>query len=394
MESILILFHCESNVGYAIGPLERTFFKMALELCDQNPSRIHFAYPSMKDGPSPTLPADFRQYAVIDTRSADPEHFQAAESYIRAHRIDTIFGFDQPVANPIYRHFRRAGVRHFISYWGAPMSSVRSWPIRLLKRLEVSLHREGPDHYIFESHGMADFGVRGRGISRSKVSVVHLGVDTNLFRPDAAGAAYIYEQLNIPRGRRIFFYSGHMEPRKGVAVIMQAANELGSTRDDWHVVLCGNKGRESEPYEKMLTARSHEHVTFAGYRGDVPSLQRGCYAAIVASDGWDSFPRSGVEMQASGLPLLASDLAGLRESIEDGKSGLLFGVGNSLELSSQMERLLANPAWRDQLSEVARTRAEREFSLEAQLSRLVEVVRNVVAARSAKAAPEAAFERE
>src|SRR6185437_12076328 len=83
MKSILILLHCESNTGYAIGPLEKVFFEMALALCDGDRSRIHFAYPSMRKGPSPTLPVDFRQYAVIDTANGDARHGEAAARYIR-----------------------------------------------------------------------------------------------------------------------------------------------------------------------------------------------------------------------------------------------------------------------------------------------------------------------
>src|SRR6185437_13466877 len=154
MKSILILLHCESNTGYAIGPLEKVFFEMALALCDGDRSRIHFAYPSMRKGPSPTLPVDFRQYAVIDTANGDARHGEAAARYIREHGIDAIFGFDQPVFLPIYRYFRRAGVKYFISYWGAPMSSMNNWVVRLVKRIEVGLRPNGPNHYIFESRGM------------------------------------------------------------------------------------------------------------------------------------------------------------------------------------------------------------------------------------------------
>src|SRR5687768_9670753 len=173
MKSILIILHCESNTGYAIAPLEAIFFRMALELCDQDASRIHFAYPSMEKGPTDTLPKDFRQYLVIDTRTSRVEDCRRAEAYIREHGIDTIFGFDQPVNCAIFKYFRKAGVKHFVSYWGAPMSSNFGIVKRILKRLDVFLHPYGPDHYIFESRGMADLAVMGRGIPRSRTTVVY-----------------------------------------------------------------------------------------------------------------------------------------------------------------------------------------------------------------------------
>ncbi len=382
MESILILFHCESNTGYAIGPLEKTFFEMALALSTQDSSRVHFAYPSMAKGPSPTLPASFRNYTVIDAKTGDRTHCRAAERYLRDHDIDTIFGFDQPVHLPIFRFFRRAGVKHFVSYWGAPMSSLNGWPVRLLKQIEVLCHPGGPDHYIFESNGMAELAVKGRGIARSRTSVVHLGVDVERFKPDAADAQYVYEAIGIPRERRVFYYSGHMEARKGVAVIMRAANFLAGRRQakDWHIVLCGNKGEESRPHEALLTERARAHVTFGGYRSDTHRLQRGCYAALIASTGWDSFPRSGLEMQASGLPILVSNLIGLREVVENDVSGYLFEPGDSVALASAMERLLNDPVNRDRLSNQARNRVMEKFTLKRQLKELVSEVGRVAGA--------------
>lgn len=384
MKSILILFHCESNTGYAIGPLERTFFEMARILCDDDVSLVHFSYPSMKRGPSPTLPQNFKQYTIIQPSNADPEHCRAVEHYIREHGIDTIFGFDQPVYQPIFRYFRRAGVKHFISYWGAPMSSMNNRAVRLVKRIGVGLRWSGPDHYIFESRGMAELAIKGRGIPARRVSVVPLGVDCRRYRPDAADTQYVYDCMSIPKQRRIFFYSGHMEPRKGVAVIMRAANYLSErrARDDWHVLLCGNKGEESAPYERMLSEGARTRVTFAGYRADLERLYRGCYAALIMSTGWDSFTCSGMEVQASGLPLVVSDLMGIRESVKDGVTGIVLKAGDAEALSGTMGRLLDDPEWRNRLGLQARARVEDEFTIDRQLSALLEVMRSVISQRS------------
>jgi glycosyltransferase involved in cell wall biosynthesis len=381
MKSILISLHVGSNTGYAIGPLELLFYRMALNLAGGDSARIHYAYPSMSRGPSPTLPADFGRYLVLDMKSAHSQEHARAADYVGEHGIDTVFGFDLGVSRPIYRPLRRAGVRHMISYWGAPMSSVNTGLKRLLKQLSVALSRHGPDHYIFESRGMAETAVLGRGIPANRTSVVYLGVDTGRFRPDPADRGKVYERLPIPAQRRIFFYAGHMEPRKGVAVIMQAANRVAERRgrDDWHVLLLGNKGDEHLPHAALLTDQARERVTFGGYRSDLDVLQRGCYAAIIASTGWDSFPRSGMEMQATGLPVLVSDLPGLRESIEDNGTGLLFPTGDADALANAMERLLDDPPLRDRLATRARERIETAFTEDLQLANLTAIVKGLTA---------------
>jgi len=379
MKAILVLFHCESNTGYAIGPLERTFYDMALQLCDADARRVHFAYLSLAPGPSATLPVDFNQYLALDTKSTDSEHLAAACAYVRRHDIDTLFGFDQPVGLPAYAALRRAGIRNLISYWGAAMGSLNPWPKLLLKRLQVALTRNGPDHYIFESQGMADTAVLGRGIARHRTSVVPLGVDTERYAPASHRSGYLQQTLGIPAHRKVFFYSGHMEPRKGVAVIMQAANILSQQRkaDDWHLVLVGNKAQQHLPWQALLTTAASAHVSFGGYREDVHLLHHDCYAAVIASTGWDSLTLSGLECQSSGLPLLVSDLPGLRETVAPGITGLRLPVGDAKALAEAMRRLLDDPGLRDRLGAAARQRIIDCYSVQQQRQALTALVRNV-----------------
>ena len=69
-----------------------------------------------------------------------------------------------------------------------------------------------------------------------------------------------------------------------------------------------------------------------------------------------------LEAMALGLPLITSDLAGIREAIEDGWSGRLVASGDPLWLAGAMETLLDNPRLRDRMGHAARERVERDFS--------------------------------
>ena len=380
MKSILVLLHCESNTGYAIEPLELTFFRMAEQLCDGDRTRIHFAYPSMSRGPTTVLPTSFNQYFVVDPSTRDTAECRRFERFLAEKQIDVVFGFDQPVSRPIYRYMRRAGVRHFISYWGAPMSSLFGPVKRTLKRIEVALRRNGPDHYIFESQGMADFAVMGRGIPRSRTSVVYTGIDIGHWCPDPSDSDYVYQAFDIPKSRRVFFYSGHMEERKGVRMLMRAANRLASRRraDDWQLLLLGNQNGQERTYIEALTEQAKDRVIFGGYRNDLPRLQRGCFAGIIASTGWDSLPRSGLEMLGSGLPVIVSNLPGIREVPVDRVSGLVVSVDDENPLVSAMESLLDDSDLRASLSAGARSRAVSIFGTEAQLANLVSIVRRTI----------------
>lgn len=380
MKSLLFLFHCESNTGYAIGRLENVFFEAAKKLTANDYSRIHFGYPSMTRGPSLTIPKEFNNYLIIDTENQSTTHISNVRTYIDKNNIDTILGFDQPVHRPLYKHLRKSGVELFLSYYGAPMSSLHSYPKLFIKQLECKLRRHGPDHFIFESKGMAKTAYKGRGVPKSRTHLLNLGVDTEHFSPAREKSFYAHNQFNIPCDRKIFFFSGHMEPRKGIAVIMNAAIHLTAIRkqQDWHFLLLGNTdGVETQFLKQIENSNARDFVTFGGYRDDVAKIHKSCYAGIIASTGWDSFTCSSLEIQSSGLPLLVSDLPGLREAIEDQNTGFRFRCGDGIDLADKVTTLLNQRAMRDKLAYNSRQRILSSFTIEKQINGLVTYIQNL-----------------
>jgi len=315
----LILFHCKSNAGYAIGRLEPVFFEMARRLTG-NVDKIHLAYSGLSGGRPAFVDEDFVNVIEFDTADERGQNLDAYD-YIRKNKIDIVFGFDQPVSRPTYSLLRHAGIRLFASYWGAPMSVLNRGVKLQLKKMEVKLRRNKPDHFIFESRAMADTAVFGRGIKSNQVSVTYLVVDTNKFKPDFLSKAYVREVFSIPEDRKIILYSGHMEERKGVRVIIEAANELvlRRKRKDVQFLLLGNrKGEETNFGDLYIGSETEKYIMFGGYHDDINKIIASCDLGVIASTGWDSFTMSSIEMASTGLPLVVSNLQGLVETIDNG----------------------------------------------------------------------------
>ena len=85
---------------------------------------------------------------------------------------------------------------------------------------------------------------------------------------------------------------------------------------------------------------------------------------------------SSIEMQASGLPLIASDLQGLSETIEPNVTGQLFSPGDHQALATIILEYVNNPARREAFSKSARERVVNNFSLEKQVSALAKVMQS------------------
>lgn len=373
MPNILVVLHTKSNTGYAIAPLEKTFYHMALAVTHGNAQNIHFGYKHFADGHPTSLPADFTNLIAVDDK--DAATFARAGAYVAQHRITNAFCFDVQVNSALVRALRKYGVRKIISYWGAPMSSENRGLKLLAKRLEVQLNRTKPDHFIFESEAMRHLAVQGRGIPHSMTSVIPTGIDTDKFHPRHARSERLTQLFGIPQSAKVVFYSGHMEHRKGVHVIINAAMTLADefNRTNIYFIIAGNNpGEEKVFLEQLGNHDAGRRIVFAGYRTDLDQIMPCCDLGTIASTGWDSFPMSSIEMAASGLPLVVSALQGLIETIEEGVTGLNFPAGDHRAMALQILRLLDNPDEQKAFSLAARSRAVNAYSNELQRKRLIE----------------------
>jgi len=371
---ILVIFHCRENTGYAIETLENRFYKVAELLAGDN---IHFSFTKLSNTQKQKKSRSSLSTLKFDPATRNKKELQQISQYIYEHKIDCVLGFDQPPGRKYYKHIRRAGVKHIISYWGAAISSRNTGLRLVLKKIEMRLRRYSPDHYIFESKAMQDFAIFGRGIPKNKTSITYLGVDTGTYKPNLERTLYPYTTFGIPDDRKILFYSGHMEPRKGVKVLINSAIELADIRciENFHFLVLGNKNGEEAPFEKMLiSTKAKDHVTFGGYRDDIPSILPECYLGVIASTGWDSFTMSSLEMASAGLPLLVSDLQGLRETISSGNTGFHFMPGNHVELAEKIEMLIADNSLRNSMSTKSRDRICANFTIKNQVDSLTKTI--------------------
>lgn len=372
--SSLFLFHTSSNVGYAIGPAESLFFELGVEMARGDLSRVHFGFRDLAGGHPRSLPASFRNIITCDYLNQTPPNVKSLADYVRQQQVRFVVMYDAQVVGPLFKALRAAGARTILSYWGATISSLMPFWKLTLKRLEVALSSSKVDALIFQSKAMADLAIYGRGVPPRMTDIVYTGVDTSIFRPGPSD--YVYEALSLPRDKKVFVYSGHMEPRKGLKTLIEAAIELlyRRKRRDACFVLCGNKGDESNQYEQMYSGLGIDNlIKFGGYRPDMPKIFRSCFCGVTPTSGWDSFPRSPIEMAASGLPVIASRLHGLPESVLDRQTGLLFDPENSLELANCMETLLDKPELAAEYGRHGRERCERELNRENQRRCLREV---------------------
>lgn len=368
---ILVMIGYPIDIGFAIGRLISAFYQMALRFSG-NPDHVHFSFGRTAGQVCATLPNDFTNLLELDYNHYTSADEQRLCDYIKANSIEILFALDMRVKCPYLAAARRAGVENVVSYWGAPMSSFMP-PLKLLmKRLEVGLiRRSKPDYYIFESEAMRAFAVGGRGLKKSRTTVIPTGLDTTRFRRRSELESVVRDKFVIPKDRKIIVFMGHMHERKGVHVLLKAANYLVNDlgRTDIHYLFLGNTEAEARHYMDLL-GEEKAYVTLGGYQMDIPEILSGCDIGCVPSTGWDSFPMSSLEMQSCGLPVIASDLQGVPETIVDGVTGIVVPAGDHVALGKAVVSLVDDSAKLGRMASAARLRIESDYTCEMQIARL------------------------
>lgn len=107
---------------------------------------------------------------------------------------------------------------------------------------------------------------------------------------------------------------------------------------------------------------------------------------VMPSLWYENFPRTLVEAFACGLPVIASRLGALAELIDDGRTGLLFEVGNAADLAAKIRWAEANPEAMVRMGQQARHEYEAKYTAEINHRQLVAIYRDAMAAAQEGAA--------
>ncbi|WP_019144363.1 glycosyltransferase family 4 protein [Aeromicrobium massiliense] len=233
---------------------------------------------------------------------------------------------------------QRFGLRRFYSF--LPMQK------RVARRLQVVLGVSS----VSADDTAADFGM-----DRSRIRVVPLGVDTDLFAPPLDG-------VRVPG--RIVAVASADKPLKGVRHLLEAVAKLRTERDDVHLELVCRlePGGESERRIAELGLEDVVHPVAGVSDAELAALLASAEVMCVPSM-YEGFSLPTVEALASGTPVVASDAGALPEVVgRDSGAGVLVPPGDVDALVAALGRVLDEPAERARMGEAGRARALQKFS--------------------------------
>lgn len=181
-------------------------------------------------------------------------------------------------------------------------------------------------------------------------AVIHNGVDTVEFAPDAEDRARMRAELGLRADDRVILFAGRTDPQKDFATLLAAVGMVPSCR-----VICAGRGTESLP--------DHPALIRLGQRLDMPSIYRAADVLVSSSAYGEGFANVVAEAMASGVPVVATAVGDIHAIV--GQHGFVVPPRDPRALAAAIRTCLAlDPAARANLADLARQRICERFSFD------------------------------
>lgn len=176
-------------------------------------------------------------------------------------------------------------------------------------------------------------------------------------------------------GKTVIGHIGALDhSHKGQGTILEAARELANTRPDLHFVLVGS-GKDDQ--KLRASAAGLDNVEFAGFVDNVADYLAK-FDVFVYPSLYEGLGSTLLDAMNFGLPIVASNVGGIPEIVEDQVNGLLIPPGSPGDLIDALVRVVADGALRESMSRHNREKAA-QFSAGRMASSYEAIYRSILA---------------
>jgi glycosyltransferase involved in cell wall biosynthesis len=264
--------------------------------------------------------------------------------------------------------------------------------VRALVRIERSVARR-TDALIAVSDSVRD-ELLDLGIGKPQQwHVIDLGMDLDpLLTLGPADRPAARERLGLPHTATVIGVVSRVTEHKDHRALIAAVRPLMARHDDLHLVIAGDG--ETRATLQRETSDLGSRVRFLGWVGsdDLPEL----YAAldIAALSSWvEGTPVALIEASAAGLPVVATDVGGVRDVVADGESGWLVSAKDVDALRERVARLVDEPGLARRMGSRGRELVRDRFGLDRMIRSTDAVYREALQRKGVESSEPGASER-
>jgi glycosyltransferase involved in cell wall biosynthesis len=248
--------------------------------------------------------------------------------------------------------------------FGLPGAALAGVPVRIGNRRDINPGRSGVQialqraayscaHVVVANTRAAAARLRFERVPAAKIAVVPNGLDCQSFT----------RQDTTRHRLRHIVVVANLRPEKGHDVLIDAAVHVLRTFPDARFEFVGS-GPERDRLLTLANSRGVGHAfDFVGHQDDVAARLAAADIFVLPSRS-EAFPNAVLEAMAAGLPVVASDVGGIPDLVDDGRTGVLVPAGDPRALSDRICRLIGDPAYAASLGNAGRADVEARYSFE------------------------------
>lgn len=260
---------------------------------------------------------------------------------LKDHKIDILHThlYHASIIGQIVAKFKRGVISVMTRHYSDLLYIYGNRIQRFLDRRTLALSR----HIIAISNCVSNVLVNQDRVCPKKITVIYNGIDTdefNLLREDEV--LRFRRELGISDDKKIIGSVGSLHPRKGHIYFLKAAKLVCQKRSDVVFLLVGEGYLERQLVNMRGNLGLEDKFFFLGYRNDTAKIMLALDIYVHPSVE-EGFGISIIEAMALGKPVIATNVGGIPEIIQDRNSGLLVSSKDHVALSNAIEYLLDRP---------------------------------------------------
>ncbi|MEM7202494.1 MAG: glycosyltransferase [Planctomycetota bacterium] len=222
------------------------------------------------------------------------------------------------------------------------------------------------------------------GVPATRIVRIYDGVDPNALRGEQAERAGALARLGWPTDAKVVACAASLRPRKGQLHLVRAFKAVIDHEPKARLLLAGEGSDREALQAEVRRCDLDERVQVPGRMARCDVLGAADVACIPSiREGLSVFS---LEAMAVGVPVVASAVGGLPESIADGATGLLVPPAEPAELATAIRRLLADPDLRRRMGRAGEARVRQGFTAARMATRTEQLYGELVVMRQGRSA--------
>ena len=201
---------------------------------------------------------------------------------------------------------------------------------------------------------------------RNKIRLLGNGVDLSIFDPDRFDADFKRSkkaEIGVPADAIVVGIVGRLVREKGYLELFKAMQNIISGNEKvWFVIVGLEEPKKADRIsaDTIKDYRIEERTRWLGNRDDVDELLA-CFDIYVLPSWREGFPRSAIEAAAMGLPIVATNIRGCRQVVDDSVSGFLVPLKNANTLTTAIKQLVDDEELRLRMGRAGYEKSRCEF---------------------------------